>query len=287
MKPILCYGDMHCGSISGLWPPKTPKGEGGGARLNYNQRAMWKVWRHLLEERLPAYLKARGLDGFPIAINGGDSIDGRQTRQKAVCVETSDLTAQTHAAVKAQEPLMEMVGDLYVLEGTPYHEGNDYLSGELMAKSLEDRCNVIPNERTGKLTHRHLFLTLDGIRFMFKHELSYFQVYKTTPLERELQRALRKAAMQYAKERDVLGFFHIHTCGVVGLPVGGQWKGAFTTPCFQVESRFATRKSLFNTFAHFGMVVVEVYGKDHDPPFVIVPLTYPVSVRKPKEYVYE
>ena len=284
MKPILCYGDLHAGSISGLWPPKTPKGEGGGVKLNYNQRAMWKVWRHLLEERLPAYLKTRGLDGFPIAVNMGDSIDGRQTKQKAVCVETADLTAQTNAAVKAQKPLMDMVGDLYVLEGTPYHEGNDYLSGELMAEKLKI---AVPNERTGKLTHRHLFLTLDGIRFMFKHELSYFQVYKSTPLERELLRALRKAALEYAKERDVLGFGHIHTSRVVQLSVGKELKGAFTIPCLQVESRWATRKSVFNTLADFGMVVVEVYGKDHDPPFVIVPLTYPVSVRKPKEYIYD
>jgi len=267
---------------------------------------MWKVWSHILGQRLPAYLKTKGLDGFPIAINGGDSIDGRQTKQKAVCVETSDLTAQTNAAAKAQEPLMGLIrkqvhedledpespmitvpGDLYVLEGTPYHEGNDYLSGELMAKSLDDKCNVIPNERTGKLTHRHLFLTFEGLRFMFKHELSYFQVYKSTPLERELQRALRKEALEYAKERDVLGFGHVHTSRKVEFPVGGRLKGAFTTPCLMVESRWATRKSLFNTLADFGMVVVEVYGLDHDPPFVIVPLTYPVSVRKPKEYIYE
>jgi len=204
------------------------------------------------------------------------------------------LTAQTQAAINAQEPLIDMIGKLHFLQGTPYHEDNDYLSGQYMATKLEalsrekgGTLKVVPNERTGKLTHRHLFLTVNGIRLFFKHEVSYFQVYKSTPLERELQRALTKAAMEYAKERDVLGFGHVHTCREVGLPVGGQWKAAFTAPCFQVESQWATRKSLFNTLADFGMVIVEVYGPDHDPPFVIVPLTYPVSVRRPKEYVYE
>lgn len=283
MKPILCFGDMHCGSISGLWPPKTPKGEGGNVGLNFNQKAMWKVWSHELDERLPTYLKTRGLDGFPYAVNMADSFDGKQVKGKAVSVETADVTAQANAAIKAQEPLRNMIDKWFFLEGTPYHEGDDYLAGQYMASVL----GGMPNERTGKLTHHHLFLTVNGIRFFFKHELPYFQTYKSTPLERELQRALRKVALEYAKERDVLGFGHVHTCREVGLPVGGRWKAAFTTPCFQVESKWATKKSLFNTLADFGMVIVEVYGPDHDPPFVIVPLTYPVSVRRPKEYVYE
>jgi len=283
LKPILCYSDMHCGSISGLWPPKTPKGEGGRVSLNYNQRAMWKAWSHLLEERLPAYLKSRGKDRFPIAVNMADSIDGRQSKQRGVCVETTDLVAQTNAAIEAQRPLRKMIDKIYFLQGTPYHEDNDYLSGQYMASVLEGK----PNERTGKLTHHHLFLTVNGIRLFFKHGLSAFQIYRATALERELQRALRKAAMEYAKERDVLTFAHVHTHTLVQFPVGRRLKAAFTVPCFQVESIHITSKSLFNTLAHFGMVVIEVYGPSHDPPFVIVPLTYPVSIRKPKEYVYE
>jgi len=277
-KPILLYGDMHCGSISGLWHPEAPKGEGGKVGLNYNQKAMWKVWSHLLEERLPK----RWPDGFPVAINMGDSIDGRQEKQKGTCTETTDLTAQTNVAIMAQRPLRDMVDDLYFIEGTPYHEGNDYLSGELMASAL----NGQPNQRTGKLTHRHLFLTIDGIRLFFTHKIPHFQIYKSTPLERELQRALRKTAMEYAKERDVLGFAHVHTHHLVQFPVGQHLKAAFTIPCLQVESQHATQPSLFNTLAHFGMVVIEIYGKDEDPPFAIIPLTYPVSIRKPKEYVY-
>lgn len=284
IKTILHYGDMHCGAISGLWHPQVPKGEGGktGVKgLNYNQKAMWKVWTDLVRRWLPQ----RWPDGFDIGINMGDSIDGRQTKQRAVCVETADLRVQTHAAVKCQEMLGGMVRKLYFLEGTPYHEGDDYLSGELMAEKLSKTFTIVPNERTDKWTHRHLFLTAGGIRFMYKHELSYFQIYKSTPLERELQRALRKEAMEYAKERDVLGFGHVHTQRTVQFPVGKELKAAFTTPCLEVESSHATKKSLFNMLADFGMLVVEVYGKDCTPPFSIIPLTYPVRIRRAKEYI--
>lgn len=275
MKAVLSYGDMHCGSLLGLWPPGVKKEHGGGTTRNKYQLAMWKIWNHLLTKRLPE----RWPDGFAVAVNGGDTIEGMQEAEKGISLEVANPTIQCDAAIKAQEPLRDMIQDWYFLQGTPYHEKNDYLSGEHIAGKL----GGVENEHGGH-TFYELPLTVNGINFHFKHSIPYYEVHRTTAIVKELKYALTKEAEQLMGEMDVIARFHVHTSTGVWFMVGEKRKEAFTHPCFKVEGKWITQRYRFRPIAHFGMIVTEVYGPDHDPPFRVIPLTYPVRIRRLKKY---
>ena len=171
---ILLLGDLHCGSMFGLYPPDFPLSTGGKASLNVAQEFLQECWLDFLA-RLPKRLD--------YVVFTGDVTEGKQYKDDGLGVIEPDPECQVNAAVALCRPITERAEEVYVLRGSRYHTGYGGRCERSFGRQLEAQESIPGN-------HTHPWLLLDvgnGVTFDIAHHQSVTIVNRSMPLERELR----------------------------------------------------------------------------------------------------
>lgn len=270
-KPIrgVYFADTHCGDIFGLLPPyyEIPDPTSFNlddleyeaiqrrATMNKGQAYLWKcwddAWKWLSEEKLD------------FAVLGGDGLQGpaKKNSNGLFSLISARPSIQTSILESVIVPIRHRFNDFHIVAGTEWHE-NEYGESlrELAAKT---KIDAMPYP-SGQLIEDMLFLDWEGVLLDIAHDISYFMVYRGTPLEREMNFSrIDEALMEGAP--DVIGRFHVHLWNMYQNRHG--W--AFTGPGFALSTRYARTKSpARGRINDIGLVYMEIYpelkGKEDD-----------------------
>ena len=147
MKRLVFLGDMHCGNRFGLTPPTWQYQETDGfyAKVAQFQRELWSWYTKTID-----YLKP-----IEALIDNGDSIDGKGTKSGGTELFEMDRIRQVDIAY---ECLKYADAKTYrVINGTPYHVGQD-----------EDFEYILASKLNGRYSNHDNF-ECEGVRFDVKH----------------------------------------------------------------------------------------------------------------------
>jgi hypothetical protein len=262
--------DLHTGSHLGLWHPSLKNPYGETANMNAGQRWLYECWRDLYKlakQRRPSVL-----------VVNGDLLDGEGRKSMGTEQYSTITAAQQKAAIKLLEPFADIVDEVVVLVGTPYHDGVNGSDVEAVATAL----GAVP--RPGNKdwhSHENLDLDVDGVTINFNHEIAIASsFYRATPYWREMMfAAMAELAGAYPHAKCIVRS-HAHSW----VHVENVSQHVIGTPCFQLQTFYMTRKSPYRMVPDIGGVFIEVdhqaHRQGHDPIRVRKWL-FPLPARKP------
>lgn len=243
-KPHLTFNfaDTHCGSALGLLPPDFtlpdpmslnlggPEYEAVQNRLalNKGQVYLWKNWLDMWE-CLP-----RKMD---VGVLVGDGVQGPAKSNAhpfytIISYRPSVQCAILEAVIK---PIRHRFKDFFIVAGTEWHEGE--LAEQIAQLAAKKEIDAHPYP-SGALVEDMLFMNHEGILFDIAHEISYYMIYRGTPLEREINFArIDECLVEGAP--DVIARFHVHNWYMAQ----NRHATAFSGPGWQLSIRHARRKS--------------------------------------------
>lgn len=257
-KPIVlvAVGDLHAGSRLGLCLPDSP-------HCNTAQRALYKCWHDLAKE----------WSSPDILICNGDAIEGKARKESGVPCWTMVLREQIDCAAALLREWKAK--DYRIINGTGYHVDGE---GESLEYYLGKELGATVIGPDGEQSAEELFLRIRRFTFHISHHISTGSGwYKTTPLARELVFALLNETSKHRV--DVILRSHVHYfCGVDFRRQRG-----YTLPCWQLQTRYMTRKSALGMVPDIGAIRFRIYPNEirMDKRFF-----RPVEI-KPKLFVYE
>lgn len=268
MKPkkIGVVSDMHCGSIFGLLPPDFITSDGREIRPNVGQSYLWKCW-----EDAAGYVGE--LDAL---IVNGDAIDGGQQAQHGTELCLPMLEDQSEAAYQCLKFLRKETEHpaVYCVTGTEYHDSKAGREMEVIAQRLG--AKRYQGLGTGRFCHEVLDLEVDGVILNFSHGTSIAGgLYRATPPDREAVWSALAGKTGKAPKADVCVRSHAHHFVHVEHPS----KHAVVSPCWQLQTRFMRKHSVYRMMPDIGMLVIEVDGdakKRGDDPCRITKRLYPL-----------
>lgn len=263
MKRIAVVGDGHSGSIYGLHPPNFVSIDDRDIPQNAGQRYTWECWKDYWGKA-----KERKVD---IIIYNGDAIDGKQQAQHATECNLSGLVDQKNAAIACLEYAKKQCPQArwYFVQGTEYHEGKG-------AEALEDIASAIGGTAyrgagPGRLTREVLDLDVEGVLLNFAHHISPTSgFYRATSADREGQWSAMSAkdAGKGVPKADGLFRNHVHYF----VHVEHASKHIVVVPCWQLQTRFMRKNSVYRMLPDIGGVFATVDGrkKEHgEDPLLI------------------
>lgn len=257
---ILCFGDLQVGHRTAIWPPHHTMWEGGEYHVNRLQEYLWECWMDSIENELPSCVD--------VAVNLGETIEGKQWREGAVPLITADLGHQADASVEVLAPLLAKAKKKYFMTATHYHEGPSHTAIKIVAQAFDAEENDWGTRLWDELT-----LEKYGVRMHFQHTCPVFKVYKATMLEREMiYSRLTEAVNTYGNVQGVIRG-HVHNYVKVETLVGSEIHWGFTIPGWQMQTDYVARWSRFRTLSNIGMVLITIMppGRDYAPlPQVII-----------------
>lgn len=270
MRSVLILSDMHCGHHLGMWHPDLKNPYGERANMNIGQKWLYQCWQEMLKlakQRKPQVL-----------VVNGDLLDGEGRKSSGTEQYSTIVAAQQKAAIKLLEPYRDIVEEIYVIRGTPYHDGNNGVDVEAVAAAL----GAVP-QRGNKdwHAHEHLDLDIDGVVLNFNHEIAVASsFYASTPYYREaMYSAMAGLAGAYPNAKCIVRS-HVHRW----MHVENVSTHVVGTPCFQLQTFYMTRKSPYRMVPDIGGVFIEVdhqaHREGHDPIRVRKWL-FPLPARKP------
>jgi hypothetical protein len=246
MKRLAVVSDLHCGSIYGLLPPDFLTFEGVPKLQNAGQKYLWECWLNfcgIVED----------FDPHAVIVNG-DDVDGLQRKNDGSELSLTNWKDQKDAAIKTLKVLRSVTrkAKWYFTQGTPYHTGHFGDAEEDIAEAMD--ATAYPSLGTGKLCRETLTLAVDGgVIIEAAHHISTASVYKTTPLEKEMQATWMNVVNNECPLPDLQIRSHVHNYSNVEQGLGR----AITTPCWQLQTRYARKKSVHRLMPHIGGVLVE------------------------------
>lgn len=270
MRSVLVVSDIHVGHRLGLWHPSLKDPLGETTSMNAGQRWLYECWRELYriaKERKPAVL-----------VVNGDLLDGEGRASMGTEQATTLTVAQQKGAIKLLEPFADIVDEVFVLVGTPYHDGVNGSNVEAVASAL----GAVPRANNKDWhSHEHLDLDVDGVIINFNHEIAVASsFYRATPYYREAMfAAMAELSGAYPHAKCIVrshAHSWIHVENVSTHVVG--------TPCWELQTFYMTRKSPYRMVPDIGGVFIDVdhqeHRKGHDPIRVRKWL-FPLPERKP------
>jgi len=262
-RKVLVISDGHVGSIAGLWPYDFVLPDGRKVGLNDGQRYLLSCWKDFC-----SFVRRERPD---ILVINGDWVDGEAYRSLGKESTTTLMAAQKKAAIELLSPILDVAKERYVVQGTEYH---DLRSGEA-AEDIAREIGAIGPHR-GAFSHEFLNLDLDGVVINFSHGISTTTgLYRAVAVDREsLWAGLAKERVSNS-DADLIVRSHAH-CFV---HVEGHSRHALITPCWQLQTRYMRRHSLYRLLPDIGAVLISVYPrlrKEKRDPFVIQKLLYPL-----------
>lgn len=264
LKRIVVVSDLHVGSLYGLLPPDYVTSEDIPKPQNPGQVYLWECWKDFC---------ARAAEFKPdVIVVNGDALDGKQQAQRQTEISLPLIVDQQDASVVTLG-LLPAVKKLYFLAGTPYHVGD----GSEWEENVAAACG---GERyagagTGKRVREVLDLEVEGVIFNFAHHISPASgFYRATASDREGQWSSMSAKDETKgiPKAAVLVRSHVHNF----VHVEHASKHIVQTPCWQLQTRFMRRHSVYRCLPDIGGIFFEVNGrqKGYDDPVKLVKHLY-------------
>lgn len=251
MKKGIVVSDIHAGSIYGLHPRDFTNFAGTPIAQNVGQRFLWDCWLD--------FAKRAGAFKPDFVIVNGDVVDGPQRKNQGaeLCLPSPD--DQTSAAIEILRELRKKTQSAkwYFTQGTPYHVGEWGGQEEAIARALG--ATEYQSLGTGKLCREVLWLSMEGVIIEAAHHISGGTgFYRLTSLDREAQWSALSAkdATKGIPKADLLVRSHVHNFAY-GEHAS---KAVLTTPCWELQTRYARKHSVHRLHPDIGGIMIEVDG---------------------------
>ena len=247
-KCVLVVSDLHCGSVFGLLPPNFETSSGAHLAQNASQRYLWECWMDMVEwaARMPV---------VALIVNG-DMIDGRQDKQHGSELALPLPGDQGQAAIQALTVLrkrLPLSHKLFILQGTEYHDGLAGKEADTVAQLLG--ATQYRGLGTGRYTREVLDLDIDGVAINFAHHVgTTMGMYRGTAIDKESLFATLAAREGKHIRCDALIRAHAHHFVHEELP----HKHGVIGPCWQLQTRFMRKKSVYRMIPDIGWVALWV-----------------------------
>ena len=241
---VAVVSDLHCGSIFGLLPPGFMRSDGGEATLNAGQQYLHECWQHAVKT-----IQATQPDA--VVVNG-DVIDGLQHAQRGTELSLPLLFDQRGAAIELLKPLAKLA-PIYFVQGTEYHDCKAGASCESVAEDLH--AVRYPGPGTGKFSKEVLDLEIDGTIINFAHGISVASgFYRATPVDREGVWSALSGKEGKVPRADCVVRSHAHYY----VRVEHESKHILITPCWQLQTRYMRKHSVYRMQPSIGCVLLTV-----------------------------
>jgi hypothetical protein len=252
MKRGIVVSDIHSGSIYGLQPPKFETFSSVTVEQNVGQQFLWQCWLDFakrVKEFKPNFV-----------IVNGDVVDGPQKKNQGTELALIAPGDQVRAAIETLDVLRKAApkAKFYFTQGTPYHVGEWGDHEEAIAGALD--ATPYLSVGTGKLCREVLWLAMEGVILEAAHHISGGTgFYRLTSLDREAQWSAisAKDATKGIPKADLLIRSHVHNFAY-GEHASKQ---VLTTPCWELQTRYARKHSVHRLHPDIGGIMIEVDGK--------------------------
>jgi hypothetical protein len=252
MKRGIVVSDIHSGSVYGMQPPKFMTFSGVTVEQNVGQQFLWQCWLDFakrVKEFKPNFV-----------IVNGDVVDGPQRKNQGAELALIAPGDQVRAAIEVLDVLWKAApkAKFYFTQGTPYHVGEWGDHEEAIAGALGGTPYL--SVGTGKLCREVLWLAMDGVIIEAAHHISGGTgFYRLTSLDREAQWSAisAKDATKGIPKSDLLIRSHVHNFAY-GEHASKQ---VLTTPCWELQTRYARKHSVHRLHPDIGGIMIEVDGK--------------------------
>lgn len=255
----LTFADLHCGSRLGLLPPDFTLPDLNSLDLDGTEYAQAK--ERLTLNKGQVYLWQNWLDQWKalppkmdIGVLVGDGVQGPAKNNSTPSYTVISYRPSVQCAILKAilKPIRHRFKDFFMVSGTEWHEGE--LSEWMTQLAADSEIDAHPYP-SGALMEDMLFLDHEGIVLDIAHDISYFMIYRGTPLEREINFArIDECLVEGAP--DVIARFHVHTLGIAQ----NRHAVAFSGPGWQLSGRHARKKSpARGRISDIGSVLINAY----------------------------
>ena len=228
---ILCIGDFHTGSNSGLLPPKSMSFDGEIVTEILQSKVQKWLWRNYVEDLTT-------IGKVDIIINLGDNIEGAQVKIMGRTLESSDIDVQKDWSVKTLQTAIDICNPKFFLgvSGTNYHiRLNGNCNADLaIYKALEQ---VNPDV---KFAYSDLLLVKIGrLTWSIAHAYPTTE-FVTPPIEKLIKQHGLEYLLGNTVRIDVFVRGHAHS------HIWERYRGGiygFVTPCQQPTSAYGREKA--------------------------------------------
>lgn len=246
-KSLLIVSDLHCGSIYGLLPPDMITSDGRSVPPNPGQQYLWECWQVVCE-----LAASRGVDAV---IVNGDVVDGRQRAQRGSELCLPLVEDQARAAEQALLYLRKYLpaAKWYFVQGTEYHDATAGREVEVVARALG--AVSYHGVGSGRYSREVLDLDVDGVIVNCAHHISVSSgLYRATAPDREALWSALAGKTGKMPRADLLVRSHAHYF----VHVEHESKHIVITPCWQLQTRYMRRHSVYRMLPSIGAIVVYV-----------------------------
>lgn len=251
MKRGVVISDIHCGSIYGLHPPNFISADDRVILQNPGQEYTWRCFEDF------SYKVHKFEPDF--FVFNGDSIDGSQRAQQATEAHLPSLMDQKAAAIESLRFLAVQApgAKWYFTQGTEYHESKGAEAAEDIAAALD--AEKYQGAGPGRFTREVLDLEVEGVVLNFAHHISPVTgFYRATAADREGQWSsmAAKDPTKGIPKADVLIRSHVHYF----VHVEHASKHILSTPCWQLQTRFMRKNSVYRMLPDIGGIFLTIDG---------------------------
>jgi len=252
-RNVLVIGDLHVGSMYGLLPPDFISCDGAEKVQNDGQKYLWECWEDLKR-------KAARFSIDCVVVNG-DVIEGKQPKQKASELTLVAPNDQEAAAVFLLRDLrnwleknMRRKVPFYFIQGTEYHDGRGAEELESIAARIEGAN--IESTFVGRHCKEVLDLDMDGVALNFAHHVGGGSGFsRSGSIDTEAVWAQLAGSKGQAKPPDLIVRSHLHFY----MHIEHTNRHAFVCPCWQLQTRFARRRSAFKLIPDIGAIIFHIF----------------------------
>ena len=227
-------GDLHCGHIAGLTPPRWMTNK-HNAQLYAEQKESWEAYESWIDLIGP-------VDALMV---NGDCIDGKGKRSGSSELITADRLGQADMAAECIKQFKAK--KVYMSKGTPYHTGD----GEDFEQVIADKVGAVISDQ--------IWVSINGIVFNLKHKIGSSSIPhgRATSLSKEWVWNTLWDEISGAPKADVFLRSHVHYHTFVG---NSQYL-AMTLPALQASNtKFGARQC--SGTVDFGLVEFKIKEGD-------------------------
>lgn len=214
--------DLHVFSRYGLIPPRyLPAVPLPSATMH---SYLWEIWQDFCKKCPP-------LDAL---IVNGDIYEGESPSKKdAMDALSDDLNLQVDASIETLGMIRNKVKKLWILRGTPYHDGKHAENCERIAQALGAE-EWAPRRYSGYVLEGDFH----GLKVNATHHMTIGAIYRGTISDRTAQMAVACEQLAKTNHADLIIRSHIHSTHK--SEVFGKW--VLLTRCWKVINPYAIKR---------------------------------------------
>lgn len=249
----IIVSDLHCGSLSGLCPPRVRFDDGGTYEHSPFQAQLWEHWLYFWGEWVPAVVGSRA---WALILNG-DLVEGQRARTTHSV--SNDYSLQARIAVDALTVALAACATrppaaIYCVGGTEAHAGQSWEDEQRVASEI----GATPDHH-GARVRPDLWLRVGtGLAHCAHHiGTTGSQAYEMSALGKELVETLADAARWGLDVPDWVVRSHRHRSAAASFPTARGEPHVVVTPGWQGRTPWAAKlPGGRTTTAQFGGVAL-------------------------------